>query len=106
MTRRQSLVATPLLAVVTLLALAFFAPVSAIAQSPPAPQASPVAPAMSPNVSVFATGFNGPRGLAFDSAGALYVAEAGTGGTTSTVGQCDQVPAPLGPYTGGKTARI
>lgn len=106
MTRRQSLVATPLIAIVTLLALTFFAPASAIAQSTPAAQATPAGPVMSPNVSVFATGFNNPRGLAFDADGALYVAEGGTAGTTSTVGQCDQVPAPLGPYTGGKTARI
>lgn len=103
MTRRHSIVATPLLAIVTLLALAFFAPASAIAQSTPT---APPAPAMSPNVSVFAKGFNSPRGLAFSADGELYVAEGGTGGTTSTVGQCEQVPAPLGPYTGGKTASI
>jgi hypothetical protein len=28
------------------------------------------------------------------------------GGTTSTVGTCEQVPAPVGPYTGGFTSRI
>lgn len=106
MSRRHSLIATPLLATAVIFALSLFAPAAVIAQSTPAPQASPAPPAMSPNVSVFATGFNSPRGLAFDADGALYVAEAGTGGTTSTVGQCDQVPAPLGPYTGGTTARI
>lgn len=31
----------------------------------------------------------------------LYVAEGGTGGSNSTVGACTQVPAPVGPYTGG-----
>ncbi len=36
----------------------------------------------------------------------LYVAEAGTGGTISTVGSCAQVPAPIGSYLGGNTGRI
>lgn len=34
-----------------------------------------------PNFTVVATGLNNPRGLAFDGHGALYVAEAGKGGT-------------------------
>lgn len=61
---------------------------------------------MSSNVSLFATGFNNPRGLKFGPDGNLYVAEGGAGGTLSTVGVCTQVVAPIGPYTGGFTARI
>ncbi len=61
----------------------------------PGPQAA--------TVSVFATGLNNPRGLKFGPDGNLYVAEGGTGGTNSTVGQCDQVVAPVGPYKGSQT---
>jgi len=62
--------------------------------------------AQSPNVTVFASGLNNPRGLKFGPDGNLYVAEGGLGGDLSTVGLCEQVPAPVGPYTGGFTARI
>jgi len=58
------------------------------------------------NVSVFADGLNNPRGLKFGPDGNLYVAEGGAGGTTSSAGLCDQVVPPIGPYTGGFTARI
>jgi hypothetical protein len=61
---------------------------------------------VSSNVQVYASGFNGPRGLKFGPDGLLYVAEAGTGGSTSTNGQCTQVIPPVGPYTGGLTATI
>jgi Flp pilus assembly pilin Flp len=59
-----------------------------------------------PKVTVVASGLNNPRGLAFGPGGALYVAEGGKGGTTSTKGQCAQVIPPIGPYTGGFTASI
>lgn len=55
---------------------------------------------------IYATGLEAPRGLRFGSDGYLYVAEAGTGGAKSTAGQCEQVPGPVGPYTGGSTGRV
>ncbi len=55
---------------------------------------------------ILASGLNDPRGLVFGPDGALYIAEAGTGGTTSTVGTCTQGLPPLGPYTGGPSATI
>src|SRR5262250_2690978 len=62
------------------------------------------------DVSVFATGLNNPRGLKFGPDGNLYVAEGGVGGSDSTVGQCEQVVPPVGPYTGspvgGRIAKI
>ena len=48
------------------------------------------------NVSVFATGLNNPRGLKFGPDGNLYVAEAGIGGSDSTVGCCEQALRVLG----------
>ena len=59
------------------------------------------------NVSIVAAGLDNPRGLTFGPDGNLYVAEGGRGGNLSTtVADCPQVPAPVGPYTGGFTARI
>jgi hypothetical protein len=64
--------------------------------------------APSSNVVVFAKGLNNPRGLKFGPDKNLYVSEGGLGGTSiNTVGQCTQVPAPIGPYTtDGPSARI
>jgi hypothetical protein len=67
--------------------------------------ATGAAPASS-SPTVFATGLDNPRGLAFGEDGTLYVAEGGKGGTTTTVGQCRQVQPPIGPYSGAMTSRI
>ncbi|MEA2512909.1 MAG: hypothetical protein QOJ59_2396 [Thermomicrobiales bacterium] len=52
---------------------------------------------------VIASGLINPRGFTFGSDGTLFVAEGGRGGTTP--GE-PETPPPLGPITGGKTARV
>lgn len=73
-------------------------------------QGVPAADVASPVTVTFSTvtGLTSPRGLTFGPDGYLYVAESGTGGTTSTEGQCAQVPGlpGPGPFTGGPTATI
>jgi hypothetical protein len=65
------------------------------------------APTLPLTPEVFASGPEFPRGMAWAPSGDMYVAEAGTGGpNTATPDQCTQVPAPVGPYTGGPTSRI
>src|ERR1700761_8369814 len=76
-----------------LMALTIF-PMAAPAQELPA------------NASIYASNLEAPRGLRFGPDGYLYVAEAGTGGSNGTGSACTQVPAPVGPYTGGPNARI
>ena len=65
--------------------------------------AAPTKHAGSVDISVYATGFNNPRQLKFGPDGNLYVAEGGPGGTGSTIGQCEQVVPPVGPYKGSST---
>jgi hypothetical protein len=57
---------------------------------------------------VIVSGLQYPRGLAFGSDGAIYVAEAGMpqSNSTSTVGLCPQTPPPVGPYVGGFGGRV
>jgi hypothetical protein len=86
-------------------AFAMALPVKAAAAAPTVIRGTPT-----PMATVFASGFNNPRGLAFGPDGMLYVAEGGPGGTNSTVGQCVQVPSPVGPYSGnargGRISRV
>ncbi|MFN0164832.1 MAG: ScyD/ScyE family protein [Bryobacteraceae bacterium] len=69
---------------------------------------APAPAQFSPNVAVYANGLDNPRGLKFGPDGKLYVAEAGIGGTTSTLAICPalQIPPPAGPVLNGRTARI
>ena len=71
-----------------------------------APGAIAQLPVAASSGTILASGLNDPRGLTFDPDGTLYIAEAGTGGTTTTVGTCTQGLPPLGPYKGGPSARI
>jgi hypothetical protein len=69
---------------------------------------APVYAQLSSNATIYASGLQSPRGLKFGPDGELYVAEAGTGGTVSTVNVCPktQVLPPIGAYLGGSTGRI
>jgi hypothetical protein len=57
-------------------------------------------------VTVLASDLAYPRGIKFGPDGNLYVALAGTGGTTSTAGQCGEVVAPPVQALGGYTSSL
>ena len=57
-------------------------------------------------VTTVVSGLNDPRGITFSPTQRMFVAEAGTGGSVSTVGLCDQVQPPVGSFLGGATARV
>src|SRR5688572_14585696 len=66
-----------------------------------------------PTVSVFATGFNNPRGLKFGPDCHLYVAEGGLGGTFNSSSICPDIQPPpeagapfLGSPTGGRISKV
>ena len=80
----------------TLAVLTLTLAVFTMAQAPPVP----------PGGSIYASGLEGPRGLAFGPDGLLYVAEAGLGGTQPAPPGCPNVVPMVGPYHGGLTARI
>jgi hypothetical protein len=62
-----------------------------------------------PSVTAYATGLTNPRGLAFGPDNRLYVAEAGTGGTLTPVGDPRGCPVNVNifsPYTAGYSGRV
>jgi len=93
---------TSLAAAAPLLLAACSDPPTAASAKRSAPLAGPL------SFTVVASGLNSPRGIAFGGDGAIYVAEAGVpdGHAVTTVGQCLQVPPPIGPVAGGHTGRI
>jgi hypothetical protein len=62
-------------------------------------------PAPAATQTLFYKGLTNPRGLKFGPDGALYVAEAGPGGTQTTANICPliQVAPPVGPFKGSQT---
>ena len=59
----------------------------------------------SPGISLFAGGLQNPRGFAWDSSGAMYVALAGTGGSVSFSSATSDEATPI-PDFAGKTASV
>lgn len=67
----------------------------------------PATAARNADAQVVLSGLNDPRGLTFGPGGDLFIAEAGSGGSTlSTAGRCAQVQPPVGPILGGASARV
>jgi hypothetical protein len=99
-TNRHALARTVLLRTTVATAITIAASITTMSA---ASAASSVALSAAASTSIYAMGFNNPRGLKFGPDGHLYVAEGGPGGTDSTVGTCTQVIAPVGPYTGAPT---
>lgn len=101
----------PNLARLHVTALALVLSIAACDKQQPTEPAAPATVAdvtTPPMQTVVVSNLRYPRGIAFDSHGAMYVAEAGIpqGNTTSTVGLCQQTPPPVGPKLGGHTGRI
>ena len=73
---------------------------SAVASGPSGEASAERAP---PAVTVFATGLNNPRGLTFGPDGALYVAEAGSGGsmTATDTPDCPAIVNIFSPFQAG-----
>lgn len=78
---------------------------SAVASGPSGEASAERAP---PAVTVFATGLNNPRGLTFGPDGALYVAEAGSGGsmTATDTSDCPAIVNIFSPFQAGYTGRV
>ena len=70
---------------------------SASAQDAATPAASTL------TLEIVASGLTNPRGLTWNDAGALFVALAGSGGTTPGI---PEVPPPDGPFLGGPTGAV
>ncbi len=66
----------------------------------------PVQAQLPAGASVYAAGLKGPRGLVFGPDGTLYIAEAGSGGTTPAPAGCEALTPPTGPSHGGYSAQI
>jgi hypothetical protein len=97
---RTRLVRTGLVAISLTLAAAFL-----VTSGPAGNAVTTVGSVIKPTI--YVSGLNNPNRISFDQNGNLYIAEAGTGGHRRTFPrQCQQVPPPLGPVSGGYTGRI
>jgi hypothetical protein len=70
-----------------------------------AQEASPVAGTDSSGLSVIASGLTNPRGVIWDAAGTLYVAQAGVGGDNPATEEAPTEEA-VGPWHGGLSASV